>query len=207
MDRQLKERMIGAIVIVSLGVLIIPEFLSGPDQTSTVSVDLDLPAASDPDTKSYSFRLDQLAPTPSAPMPAPTVAEQETPAGAVDAVPASPPSPEPDVDVTPELEVEPAPNSLAASAAPAPDESAPVPPAEAEAWVVQLGSFSSVDNARRLAAQLELRGYAPFVTEFSTGGQTLHRVRVGPAGTRDQAEALASRLKAQGQNTKVVPQT
>jgi len=206
MDRQLKERLIGAIVVVALGVLIIPEFLSGPDETSTVSVDIDLPAASHPETRTYTFRLDEPAATPSAPVPAP--------ASSTPVVEAAKPEPEPEQKLAlpeppPAEQSKPVPDRPAPS--PALQEPARSAPAEAIAqaetdWVVQLGSFSSEENAKRLAAQLKGKGYQSFVTKYTDADQVLHRVRVGPAGTREQAEALARRLADQGQATKVVPE-
>lgn len=208
MDRQLKERLIGAIVVVTLGVLIIPEFLSGPDETSTVSVDIDLPAASRPETRTYTFRLDEPAATPSAPVPAPVsvpsrpvIEEQEVETGTeqrlalVQALPAEADD-DPPAEPAPPPSVQPSPQPLPVG----------VSATDGAQWVVQLGSFSSEENARRLAAQLELKGFKVFVTEYADAQQILHRVRVGPAGTREQAEMLARRLAVQGQNAKVVPQ-
>ena len=213
MDRQLKERLIGAIVVVALGVLIIPEFLSGPDETTTVSVDIDLPAAARPETRTYSFRLDEPAATPSAPVPAPASSAQvvEEPVEALvgtpepESEPLSKPAQQLALPEPPAVETNT--TASAAAAAPAPSGKTETPAqADGSNWVVQLGSFSSEDNAKRLAAQLKAKGYQSFVTRYAGPDQVLHRVRVGPAGTREQADALAQRLAGQGQVTKVVPQ-
>ncbi len=72
------------------------------------------------------------------------------------------------------------------------------------AWAVQVGSFTSQDNAERLRDALKASGYRAFVTRVSDNGRTLYRVRVGPERERERAEALAERLKKDGQVTAVL---
>jgi DedD protein len=72
-------------------------------------------------------------------------------------------------------------------------------------WAVQLGSFSSKENADRLAANLRKQGYAAFLSQLSTSSGQLHRVRIGPQKDRQSAEAMASRLKKVGHEGQVVP--
>jgi cell division septation protein DedD len=79
-------------------------------------------------------------------------------------------------------------------------------PAAGGAFVVQVGTFGQKDNAERLAATLKGRGFAAVVSASSSGGRTLYRVRVGPAGPRDAATGLAGRLASAGHPGQVVPQ-
>ena len=72
-------------------------------------------------------------------------------------------------------------------------------------WAVQLGSFSSQENAERLAADLRKEGYAAFLSQLQTGSGKLHRVRVGPQKDRASAESMASKLNAKGHKGQVVP--
>ena len=72
-------------------------------------------------------------------------------------------------------------------------------------WAVQLGSFSSKENADRLAANLRKQGYAAFLSQLSTASGQLHRVRIGPQKDRQSAEAMAARLKKVGHEGQVVP--
>lgn len=63
-------------------------------------------------------------------------------------------------------------------------------------WVVQVGSFSSRDNAERLVKKLRDNGLdvmEPDVVEIR--GQKLFRVQVGPEIERARAEALLPRVK------------
>lgn len=71
-------------------------------------------------------------------------------------------------------------------------------------WLVQVGTFGEQGNADRLASRLESEGFVVVRSTISSSGQTLHRVRVGPAGSRDAAAALARRLAAAGHSANIV---
>ncbi|WP_455374707.1 SPOR domain-containing protein [Kaarinaea lacus] len=64
-------------------------------------------------------------------------------------------------------------------------------------WAVQLGSFSVQKNALKLRDSLRKKGYASFVEEYTSNGKTSYRVRVGPELTRDLANELKKKLKAE----------
>jgi len=63
------------------------------------------------------------------------------------------------------------------------------------AWVVQLGSFSNEENAQSLNKKLRKAGYPAFVEPLNKNGQTSYRVRVGPEIKRSEAELLLKKLK------------
>lgn len=79
-----------------------------------------------------------------------------------------------------------------------------VPPDPLTAWAVQVGSFSSQENAERLSDELSGKGYRAFVTRLNDKDRILYRVRVGPEQDRERAELLARRLKKDGQPTAIV---
>lgn len=194
-DRALKERIIGAVVLVVVAVLIVPIFLDGPsDDREIVSQSVTLPGQDDSQRKQQTIVLerDRAEPVPVSRAPAPS---QASPA----ARSASPPEAAP---------AEPAPETLAAPAGSTPREESPAAPAEVSEtgmWAVQLGSFSSQENAERLAAGLREQGYAAFLSQLSNGGQQLHRVRVGPQKDRESAETIAEQLEKSGHSGQVVP--
>jgi DedD protein len=81
--------------------------------------------------------------------------------------------------------------------APAPEPEIEAAPAPLAAWIVQVGSFSNRDNARRLVERLrkaELPTADP--DPVTVDGKRLYRVRVGPVVERSQAEALSRRVDA-----------
>jgi DedD protein len=138
----------------------------------------------DPDVPALAAEEDTTGPlADGAPAPAggePAVAVVEPAA----ALPEPAPGPEP--AATPAARTVPAPPVAAASPAPAGE------------WLVQLGSFAQRDNASRLAAAVRARGFAADVSETGGGGGRLYRVRVGPATTREAADARARDLSAAG---------
>ena len=63
------------------------------------------------------------------------------------------------------------------------------------AWIIQLGSFSSGENAQSLNDKLRKAGYPSFVEPLKKNGQVSYRVRVGPEIKRSDAESLLKKLK------------
>ncbi|MDH5263290.1 MAG: septal ring lytic transglycosylase RlpA family protein [Betaproteobacteria bacterium] len=116
--------------------------------------------------------------------------------------PAAPPSAAP--PITAPLPATPAPSALVATPLasvdlpqPRPAEVAtPLVAAETAGLYLQLGAFSSVDNAEtfrnRIARDLPWL-YEPI--QIATAG-SLHRVRLGPYRTRDEAQAIADKIRA-----------
>jgi DedD protein len=65
-------------------------------------------------------------------------------------------------------------------------------------WVVQVGSFTDAKKAFRLRDELLKKKFKAFVEKIrGRSGQNLYRVRVGPLPERPQAEALLIKLKQQ----------
>ena len=63
------------------------------------------------------------------------------------------------------------------------------------AWVVQLGSFASGDNAQALNQKLRQAGFRAFVEPLKQNNSTVYRVRIGPELKRSDADAINERLK------------
>lgn len=195
MDRALKERIIGAAVLVLVVVLVVPVFLDGPpEQGEVVSERVPLPGQSEHETKTVVLDRDRSTPVPandSGERPATTPRPEPAPA---QAKVQSDPEPEPAV-------TRPAPEPVA-------EESAPPPAADASStgmWAVQLGSFGNADNAERLAADLRKEGHAAFLSQVSTPAGQRHRVRIGPQKDKASAEAVALKLREAGHDVKVLP--
>jgi DedD protein len=211
MDRRVKERLIGASILVALIVLVVPELLSGPKPAAgrpaatlpaatpepirNVTVDLSTskPAAN-PDAEA------SVAAPASAAIAAPAVHDApDMPASATDSVP---PSASP--HAAPNL----VPTSVAAAnppARPAAVESpARSPISASHAWSVQLGSFASRANADNLTRQLKSQGFSVFVAPGGSGSGVRYRVRVGPLSDRESAERMAAKLKTLGHISSLV---
>jgi DedD protein len=186
-DRALKERVIGAVVLVLLAVLVVPIFLDGPsDDTELVSESVTLPGQNDQERRQQTIVLNRDR---SEPVPTSRPAATATP--------------------TPEPERKSPPSQQPARETPAPEPAEPTPePAsgssETGMWAVQLGSFSSKENAEKLAGSLRDQGYAAFLSQLQSNGNELHRVRIGPQKDRQSAEAVAAQLAKNGHTGQVV---
>jgi len=210
MESRAKQRLTGAIILVALFVLLVPELLTGPrdahPDTATsndegmrrVTIDLDAQrAASNPmaPAKEPAVSLPAVAaPMSSNPERART-GEAAAPEPAPVAAPTNPMAPAP---TPPSARTEPA-------RVEAPHPTAANRPAEAGTFVVQLGTFSKRENADGLVRDMTAKGFAAFVMPVTTNGRELYRVRVGPTRDRAAAEALAAQLKRLGQSGSIVP--
>jgi DedD protein len=195
MERALKERIIGAAVLVLVVVLVVPVFLDGPpEQGAVVSERVPLPGQSEQETKTVVLDRDRSSPVPangSSDRPATTPRPQPAPAQS-----AAQPDPDPE------------PAAAQPVQKPAAEEVAPQPAADESStgmWAVQLGSFGNADNAERLAADLRSEGHAAFLSQVSTSAGQRHRVRIGPQKDRAAAEAVAAKLREAGHDVKVLP--
>lgn len=179
MDKQLGQRIVGAILLLLLAAIVTPFLLRSPEQVR-VALDMELPpppeaptlpivpAVSDEEVAEAELRIDEerdqvrrdgeqlLAVTP-----------DDTADADADAAP--PPEP----------------------AAEAPREDPPL-----SGWAVQVGSFSRAEGATELASRLRDAGYRAFTQPFDQGDQRLHRVFLGPELQRDRAAELRERIAA-----------
>ena len=187
MDRALKERVIGAIVLVVFAVLIVPVFLDGPSgDTEFISESVSLPGQNAQGTRTQSVVLkrDRSQPVPQ------TVAEGKY--------------------IPPEKAQVPAKSTVNAPAkAAGTGESKSTQPKPASTsltgmWAVQMGSFSQKENAERLVSDLRSDGFAAFLSQLNTSSGDLHRVRIGPQKDRASAESIAAQLSKAGHKGQVV---
>ncbi len=73
-----------------------------------------------------------------------------------------------------------------------------------ENFAVQVAALSTAAAAKELVARLKKGGFSAYVEAVSTADSTLHRVRVGPFSSREEAQRAAERLKAAGHKATVV---
>ncbi len=191
MERALKERIIGAAVLVLVVVLVVPVFLDGtPGGDEIVSERVPLPGQAEQKSQTVVLDRDRKDPVPVATASAPAQKQEQEP------------SPKP-------LVKQAEPETVKSDPEPEPAKPAAEKPAANASstgmWAVQLGSFSDQVNAERLAADLRKQGFAAFLSQLSTSSGQLHRVRIGPQKDRESAEAMAARLQKAGQKGQVVP--
>ena len=192
MERALKERIIGAVVLVVFVVLVVPVFLDGPPEDGEiVSERVLLPGQEDQKNQTVVLDRNRTQPVPAATAPASSREEPE------------PARQEP---VQEERVREEPQQAVVQPVAETPPKPAPQPAASTTGmWAVQLGSFSNKENAEKLAADLRKQGYAAFLSQLTTEKGQLHRVRIGPQKDRESAEEMAKRLAKVKQEGQVVP--
>lgn len=181
MEKRLKQRLLGAAVLVALAVIFLPMLLTGPVERQALDVPIEVPprprvtaapTAPEPlDPIAAPSRAQPVA-TPEPPPVAEAAADTES-APASDPAEATPPEPAPVVEPEP----------------------APVDEALA-AWAVQVGSFGSQVNAMGLRDRLREQGYSAYV-ESASEQSRFYRVRVGPVIDRSEAQALQQRLESE----------
>ena len=194
MEPALKQRLLGAVVLIALAIIFVPMLFSGsgPKQDSS-TVNLELPP---PPSREFETRV----------LPVDAGNRDASPMPSREAMPAEPVTA---IDTqAPER-----PDALAQDQQPVPAASAPVEPVAAEPvapansarveagkaagarYLVHLGFYSSNKNADDLVATLKRSGFAAYAEAAEFNGKAAQRVRVGPFADRAEAEAARIRIK------------
>lgn len=178
MDERLKQRLVGAAVLVSLAVIFVPMLLDGAREPEPRFVVDDIPDRPTQEDASPIIPLEDL----------------DAPSG----------SPASDADRSaPEATSEPGVSAAAVEAerdAPSGGPQRPGAPtdtAAVSAWVVQLGSFARSQNAVALRDQLRAKGYTAFLESADSDQGRVTRVYVGPELRRAQAEQALKKLQGE----------
>lgn len=206
MDSGLKQRIIGAVVLVIAAVVFLPMLLTGQDETTRVEVEAPEPPVMDDREIEVAAPLEPSDPdepvmgVPPTPLPVPPP-PAVTPPPAPPIADTPPPAPEP----APAPAPSPAPTAPPASQPPAAAQSPAAPAAQAQGgWVIQLGSFSSADNANGLRQTLRTQGYNAYTRSAQVDGKTITRVYVGPVVDREEANRLRDELARRHNNKGLV---
>lgn len=179
MEQGLKERLVGAAVLVIMAVIFIPMLLGGSPESDEPITETNIPQR--PDDKSSSrivplletetesgstikdIKEDDIKPVDTLKESVPSTTGQETIAEPEQAVQLTDKTQSKRVGLT--------------------------------AWVVQLGSFNAKENADLLNEKLRKAGYPAFVEPIKLGSGIIYRVRVGPELLRSDADSLLDKLK------------
>jgi DedD protein len=186
MDLALKQRLIGAAVLIALAVIFVPMFLGRAPQQENTTLHLDIPPP--PDRKFETRTLPVTEPaTPVAPDKLVTV-DTHAPGNL---------ERQPDTQAAP-------PSTVAAPAkAAAPDKATTANPVAAAPstttaggrFAVQLGVYADPAHADALVMKLKKLGYTASRETIEYQGKPAQRVRVGPFADRAAAEAARLAIK------------
>lgn len=215
MRRRARHRLIGAGVLVLIGVVGFPLLFDTQPRPIAVDIPIEIPdrdkakplgvpsqpaaqapSASGPVTAAPT-PPPQVAAAPAPVAPAAVVAEAVPPAHveakAEPKAPAPPPA-RPEAKADPKVAAPPAPRAEQAAKAKAQPEVNTAAPSEGR-FVVQVGAFADPAKARAARLKVERAGLKTYTNVADTKDGKRVRVRVGPFATRAEADKAATKLK------------
>ena len=174
-ESRLKQRLVGAVVLIALAVIFIPMLLSGGRDMEMPVFGSNVPERSAEITSIEHIEIEEIQKTESRSinpkripiahaLPEPKIVKEKNTKSIVDTF----------VALT-EEEKKPVINKTV--------------------WAVQVGSFSKRTNALGLRDKLRKNKTHAFVERITKNNNAVYRVRVGPVVTRNQAETLKAKLK------------
>ncbi|HUG22766.1 SPOR domain-containing protein [Piscinibacter sp.] len=211
-----RRRLIGAVVLVVIGVIGFPLLFETQPRSIPVDIPIVIPArdAAPPLAMPAPRPAPPVAAAPEVPASAAAAAdvvtETQAEAGRELPPPDKPPAP---VVKTPEA---PSPKPAAVAARPAPAPTATVSegkraqallegktaakeaPKDAGRYVVQVGAFADSQAAQQTRLRIEKLGLKTYTQVAETASGSRVRVRVGPFGSREEADRAMAKIKASG---------
>jgi DedD protein len=209
MRKRARHRLIGAGVLVLLGVIGFPLLFDTQPRPIAVDIPIEIPDRNKAKPLTAPAKPVAQAPAVSGPVTAPPLAAPApekvaeapaaTPAPKVEPPPAAKAEPKPDPEPKTEPKTEPKPAAKADDGAKAKallDGKAAKTSAAAEGrFVVQVGAFADQTKAREARLKVERAGLKTYTNVAETKDGKRIRVRVGPFGTRAEADKAAGKIK------------
>lgn len=213
MDQKLKQRLVGAFVIISLAVIFLPMLLDGagaPQQSLEISlpepplvipqenikqkvIELNRKVEEIPELKMTFVDEDSEYDLPRA-------STQQNSNKITTSEPVKPPQQNPVVEKEtkqPEIKASAKTPDKKEIEAPKIEKDKTPAPAQGKTWVVQVGSFNDRDKAFAQRDRLRKSKIAPvFIENYTHGGQLKYRVRMGPFVSRKEAKVIINKLYA-----------
>ncbi|MFT5173307.1 MAG: DedD protein [Gammaproteobacteria bacterium] len=212
MHQQVKERVVGAVVLVIAAVIFVPMILAGaphksaslegslavqPDAAKASAQTLVERSAAESKVSRFSSRIVPLGETPAARSSTKATALEQARArvkegegrpAALDTAAAAKrvPTPALPASTVPKSALK---RSVQRTAIVIPTASVP-----RGSWVIQLGSFSSARNAHALRDRLIGKKHKAFARTTGSGAEVVTRVYVGPEATRERAQQHVANL-------------
>ena len=192
MRQRLKERLVGAALLVLIGVVFIPMLLSGPVGPAAISgADIPERPGYEPPARLQPLPLERFMADRNGETEDTQNIRQQQGMAALKAPSVADIAAEKGLAALKDRLEKAEKSEKTAGAAP--------PPADRQvglsAWVVQLGVFSSEENAEQLKRRLMKAGFRAFVEPLTSNKQTAYRVRAGPELLRSEADKLQRDIK------------
>lgn len=172
-EGHLKQRLVGAVVLVALAVIFIPMLLSGGREMEMPVFGSNVPDRSEEITNIQHIDIKEI---------------QKTKPRAVN------PKRIPIAEGLPEPEIVKEKKSIIDTITKLTEKEKKKPVIKQTVWAVQVGSFNNRKNALGLKDRLRKKKVHAFVERIMKNNKATYRVRVGPEATRKKAEVLKQKL-------------
>jgi len=178
MNQALKQRLVGAVVLLALGIIFLPGILR-ENQQAPVNRQTLVPQS--PDYQRLEFenpeRPDNIEPAPD-PETMFLPPSEQAPQDALEAVDIQPEPDQAALEEPQEPEVQNEPETGKQEAPPQ------------GAWVVQVASFRSAERASELRDKLQNQGYRAYIRSANTDSGSVNRVFIGPKIDKEAAQEV-----------------
>jgi DedD protein len=169
MDQALKQRLVGATILIALAVIFLPMLLDGENHDGQATRPIDIPERPDVDFKTRRLPVGDHQ-QPQVETPTETTSRPEV---------SAPPEITTQPPITNQPEITKQPEQVTATGN----------------WLVQVGSFGSLDNANRVGSDLDGLGYAAMLEATGSESDSLVRVKIGPFSSEAEAAQAATRVR------------
>jgi DedD protein len=183
LKRRARRRLIGAVVLVTAIVVVLPMVLDTEPRPVSQNITIRIPAT---DAEPFAPKA---APAPASKAPSAT----PKPSDMTSAAPAVSDAPKP------EAQAETPPAKVAKPKAPAKTAAKAAKPAGGQ-YVIQVIALADAEKAQRLQGQISAAGIKSYTEVVRTVKGDVTRVRAGPFATREAAEKAREQLKSLGMN-------
>jgi DedD protein len=223
---QARRRLIGAFVLLGLGIIAFPIVFETQPRPIAVDLPVDIPrkdavppltppparvpaarasGAVTAEAPKDSASAPAVVAAPAEPIPAPATVPSPTPAPTPAKPPAAAPAPtEPPRAVAQDRTPAAPPVAESSRARSLIEGKADEPAAGAGKFVVQVGAFSDPAVARDMRGKVEKLGLRTYTQTVDTKDGKRTRVRVGPFASRDEADRAAARIRSAGYGQQVL---
>jgi len=204
-----RRRLIGALVLLAVGVVGFPILF----ETQPRPLPVDTPILAPEGTPARVAPPAATRPVPAVPADAgnepvavATAASAAASVAPLQPVAATKPEPKPQPRPEPKPELEPPKPEPAQVAKPTtPESAAPETAAPASGrFVVQVGAYNDPERLRAARQKVEKLGYKTYTQDVDSPTGKRTRVRVGPFASRQEADAVASKVKASGMQANIL---
>ena len=184
LKQRARRRLIGAIVLVTGLILILPRVLDKEPKQTTHDIEVHIPSKDN---------------VPLNPDLAPSATDDSKPPSSTEAVTEAP-KPTPSEAEPPTVTM----SQAESPATPRPEVKSPVAADSRKVYYVQVGVFSRAGNAQTVQAKLAKTGLKVSLSPIKSGGGERTRVRAGPFSQRRDADEALAKVKRAGEKSAVV---